>query len=187
MGLDAANARIYGSEDDKVSIGKVGAVLPDELEEPTEHEDAGWLGDGGLDLNPADTVESFPGHQPGVVRTKMTNSETSFVFRMLETKALSVGLQFNVKAKSTSKGITRSTFGSGRKVEARSFIIDLFDDDGLHRRFLIPRGEIGERASVPYKKSEITVYEFTVKIIGDFFEITNDPAVALPEDTTVED
>ena len=184
---DAANARIYGSDDDRVLIGAVGATLPEDLAEPgPAHEDAGWLNDDGLDLNPSDSVESFTGHQGGgLVRTKMTSSDTAFVFRCLETKALTLGLQFQIKNKVTTgvgaAAVTRSTLGAGRKVVARSFIIDLFDDDGqgnlIHRRFVIPRGEIGERGSVPLKKSAITVYEFTVKIIGDWFEITNDPAV----------
>lgn len=182
MGLDAANARIYGSEDDAVSIGEVGANLPEDLDAPTAHEHAGWLGDDGIDLNPSDSVETFTGHQPGTVRKKMSSSETTFVFRMLETKKLSVDLQFDVKERKTTDGITRSTFASGRKVVARSFVIDVFDDDGLHRRFVIPRGEIGERSTLKLGKAAITVYEFTVTIIGDWFEITNDPAVAVDTD-----
>lgn len=191
--IDSGNARIYGSDDDRVLIGDIGSTLPDDLSEPDAAlEDVGWLNDDGLDLNPSDSVETFTGHQGGkVVRKKMTASETAFVFRALETKALTLGLQFQIKEKViTGEGaakIARSTYGSGRKVVAKCFVIDLFDEDPdkpgvvIHRRFVIPRGEIGERGSVPLKKSAITVYEFTVTIIGDWFEITNDPAVVEAE------
>ncbi|MFH6689084.1 hypothetical protein ACH473_10680 [Cellulosimicrobium funkei] len=182
--LDPDNARIYGSDDDKVWVGEIGAVLPTTLDDPTEHEDSGWLGEDGIDLNSTDDVQKFKGHQGGrTVRTKTVTSETAFVFRCLETTALTLGLQFNIKNKTTTGGVTTSTMSSGRKVVARSFVIDLFDENTegeIQRRLVIPRGEIGERGSLAFKNNEITVYEFTVEIIGDFIEITNDPAVAVP-------
>lgn len=180
MALDSDNARIYGSDDDCVYDAPIGTTPPATLatDPPEPWEDFGWLSEDGIDINPSDSVEKFRGHQGGrVVRTKMTNSETQFVFRCLETKAQTINLQFNVKDRETTDGTTRTTFSSGRQVVARAFIIDLFDD-GVHRRFEIPRGEIGERGSIAFKNSEMTVYEFTVEIIGDWYELTNDPAVA---------
>ncbi|MEE6280146.1 hypothetical protein [Georgenia sp. MJ170] len=181
--LDPDNARIYGGDLDGVAIGALGIAGPedlDDLEEPWEY--AGWLNDNGLDFNPSDSVQRLRGHQGGaVVRTKMSESDTAFVFRALETKLLTHGLQFDVKERTTVGGVTRMRLGSGRKVEARAFVIDLHDE-GVHRRFYIPRGEIGERAALAFRNSEITTYELTVQIIGDWWEITNDPALADPSD-----
>lgn len=179
--LDPDNARIYGSDLDGVAVSALGTAGPTDLGDlMTPWEYVGWLNDNGLDLNPSDSVQKFRGHQGGkVIRTKMTESDTSLVFRALETSRLVQELQFDVKDRVTTTGVTTVTLGSGRKVLARAFVVDLYDE-GVHRRFWIPRGEIGERASIPFRSSEITVYEFTVEIIGDWFEITNDPAVAAP-------
>lgn len=183
MAVDAANARIFGSDDDRVMIAPLGTDLPEDLGDPDPaFTDLGWLGTDGIGFTPSDSVEKFRGHQGGrVVRTKNTESDTTFTFQCLETTAATLGLQYKITDQSTTDGTTTMTVSSGRDVIARSFVIDVYDSDAetIHYRYVIPRGEIGERSEFTLSNSDITAYEFTVEIIGDYFVITNDEAVAV--------
>lgn len=179
--VKAENARIFGSDDDSVAIGdSLEALLPEGLEPLGEDfTEVGWLSDDGIGFAPEDSVDKHHGHQGGrVVRTKMTTSETSFTFQALESKLSHVGLAMSIKkSETTVEGdATKHTMG-GRKVERRPFVVDTYDED-KHYRWIIPIGEIGERNEFALSSAEITGWEFTVEIIGDFYLVTNDPAMA---------
>lgn len=181
MVVNSANARIFGSDDDAVFVGPLGTTLPTGLAAPEAPlEDAGWLGPDGIAIGGDSSVNRFRGHQGArVVRTKMGESSTTFTFQCLETTALTLGLQVNMKAKATASGVTTATVSAGKKVEARAFVIDVYDEDDatIHYRYLIPRGEIGERSDFTLGNSDITGYSFTVEVIGDYTIITNDEAI----------
>lgn len=179
----AENARIFGSDDDSVAIGSsLEALLPEGLEPLSDDfTEVGWLGDEGIGFAPEDSVDKHHGHQGGrVVRTKMTSSETTFTFQALESKISHVGLAMSVKASETAEGgVTKHTMGA-REVVRRPFVIDTYDGE-FHYRWVVPIGEIGERTEFALSKSDITAWEFNVEIIGDFYLITNDPAMAVAE------
>ena len=188
MVTNAENARIFGSDDDAVHIAPLGSTLPTDLGElDAAFQDAGWLHSDGLTVGGDANVNRFRGHQGGkVVRTKVTESGRTFQFQCLETTALTLGLQFNITEKATADGVTTMTVSSGAKVEARAFVVDVFDVDGrdevVHYRYVIPRGEIGERSEFKLVNTDITGYTFTVEVIGEMFVLTNDPAVADAEE-----
>lgn len=179
----AENARIFGSDDDSVAIGSsLEALFPEGLEPLSDDfTEVGWLGDEGIGFAPEDSVDKHHGHQGGrVVRTKMTSSETTFTFQALESKISHVGLAMSVKASETAEGgVTKHTMGA-REVVRRPFVIDTYDGK-FHYRWVVPIGEIGERTEFALSKSDITAWEFNVEIIGDFYLITNDPAMAVAE------
>jgi hypothetical protein len=182
MALNAGNARIFGSDDDKVQVAPLGSTLPTTLAATTApFEDFGWLGDDGIPFTPSDSIEKFRGHQGGrVVRTTVTESDLTFRFQCLETKALTLGLQHNLTSVTTVTGTTTMQASAGRQIEARAFVIDLFDKDdtSIHYRYVIPRGEIGERSEVGHTRSGLTIYEFSVEVIENYTILTNDPAAA---------
>lgn len=181
MAVNSSNARIYGSDDDAVFIAPLGTELPGDLDAPgAPFEDVGWLHSDGITVGGDTNVEKFVGHQGGkTVRTKVTESNTTFQFQCLETTALTLGLQLNILDSETIGGVTRQTVSSGRKVEARTFVIDVYDEDDttIHTRYEIPRGEIGERAEFTLSNSDITGYTFTVEVIGDYYRVTNEESV----------
>lgn len=180
MALNAENARIFGSDDDTVSIAPLDSTLPTTLGAlDAAFDDVGWLGPDGLTFAPSDNVAQLRGFQGGkVVRTVISESGTSFTFQCLESTALTHGLQWQVESTATVGGVTTTTMSSGRTVEARAFVLDLYDRDDttIHHRYVIERGEIGARESVAVGNSDIVAYSFTVEIIGDIIHITNDPA-----------
>lgn len=182
--INSDNVRSAGGELDSVWIGKLGAVMPDEIEEPENHENVGWLNEDGLEFGHDDNVESFPGHQGGrIVRKKVTTSEDSFKFTALESTALVYGLVHDIRSRSTTDGevdtksrVTRMKIsGSKKPNDRRSWIIDLWDGD-IWERYLIPSGEIGERPTVTASNSGLKMYEFTVTVYGSYEILTNDPA-----------
>lgn len=182
MTVNSANARIFGSDDDAVFIGPLGTTLPTALTAPASPlEDVGWLHSDGITVGGDSSVNKFRGHQGArVVRTKMGDSSTTFTFQCLETTALTLGLQLNIKSQATVTGVTTMSVSSGKKVEVRAFVIDVYDEDAttIQYRFVIPRGEIGERSEFKLANSDITGYSFTVEVIGDYQIITSDEAVA---------
>lgn len=181
MTLDAANARIFGSDDDKVLIAPLASTLPTALAAPdAAFLDVGWLHTDGLPFTPTDSIEKIRGHQGGkVVRTTITESDLSFEFTALETNEVTFPLQHNVQSQSVTTGVATLVMSSGRLVLARAFILDLFDKDdpSIHYRYICPRGEIGERQEFAHVNSEITAYKFPVEVIDSYTLITNDPAI----------
>jgi hypothetical protein len=190
MGQNADNVRIYGSDDDAVSLAATGTALPVTAAvagtTPTGFLDAGWIHTDGITIGGDTSVERFRGHQGGrVIRVKITESNTTIQWQCLETTAMTLGLQFNVKTKATAAGLTTATVSSGRKVERRAFVIDTFDadvlvdDDPLFYRYT-GEMEIAEREEFVIASTDMTGFTFTGEVMGDFNIITNDPAAVDP-------
>lgn len=182
MSVDSDNARIYGSDNDAVFIGDLGATLPTTLAAPhASLVHSGWLGTDGIGFTPSDSVNKFRGLQgQRVVRTKITESGLVFQFQCLESTAQTLRLQHNVKTLVNNTGVVTATLSPSRKVIPKAFVVDVYDDDvtpGVHDRYVIPRGEIGERSEYTLSGTDLTVFTFPVEIIGDFFLISNNPAL----------
>lgn len=185
MAVDSSNARIFGSDNDAVHVGPLGTTLPTAPDEALDPDliDTGWLHPDGIEFTPGDSVEQFRGHQGArIIRTKITESGTQFMFQCLESKAAVLDLQHNVIDHTDTAGppaYTTHTLSPSRRVAPRAFVIDVYDDDtGLEvvqDRYVIPRGEIGERQSFTLANSDIVGFTFNVEIIGDFFKISTDP------------
>ena len=182
--INSDNVRSAGGDLDSVWVGKLGAQMPREIEDPPNHENVGWLNEDGLEFGHEDNVESFTGHQGGkVVRKKVTSSEDTFKFPALESTALVYGLIHDIRARSTSTGVVDTgkqvtrmrVSGSKKPNDRRSWVVDLWDGD-IWERYLIPSGEIGERPAVTASNSGLKMYEFTVTVYGSYEILTNDPA-----------
>lgn len=190
MGQNASNVRIYGSDDDAVSLAPTGTALPTTAavagETPVGFLDAGWIHTDGITFGGDTNVERFRGHQGGrVIRVKITESNTTIQWQCLETTALTLGLQLNVKEKTTAAGLTTATVSSGRKVERRAIVVDTFDadvlvgEDPLFYRYTAEI-EVAEREEFVIASTDMTGFTFTAEVMGDFNIITNDPAFVDP-------
>lgn len=174
--VDPDNARIWGSDDDYVGIAALDAVFTEPTEltatAPTPFDEVGWVHPDGFTLTPTDEVAKLKGFQGGrVIRTKITSSETSFQFQALESKLEVVGLALGVGESKKTGDITKHTLKGSRSVESRQFVVGLFDGDTkwlLH----IPHGDITERQEISLGNEEITAYNLTVEVIGDYYLYT---------------
>ncbi|MFJ4107888.1 phage tail tube protein [Oerskovia enterophila] len=177
MAKDQDNIRIYGSEDDTVWLAPLGTTLPTGLAAPgAGFEDVGYLGESGIDLTRDDSVQQFRAHQGGkVVRKKITESSTSFVFRTLEDNETTAKLADNVISSSTATGVTTSVLSSAREVQAYACVVDKFDA-GIHERHVIARLEVAGGGTETWSNSELTEREFTGEVIGNFTKIVGPAA-----------
>lgn len=187
MVQNASNVRIFGSDNDAVYLAPSGTALP--IIAPVAGTtpaggfiDAGWIHPDGITFGGDTNVERFRGHQGGrVIRTKITESNTTIAWQCLETTALTLGIQLTVKNKTTTTGVTTAVVSSGRKIERRAFVIDTWDSDalvGANPLYYRYTGtiEIGEREEFVIALTDMTGYAFTAEVVGDFNIITNDTA-----------
>lgn len=192
--INEDNARWFGGTMDSVWVGAHGSVMPSGIEIPQEHENIGWLGSDGITKAHNDEVAEWTGHQAGrTIRKKVTSSEDTFQFLAAETTLLTMGLINNITSHTrvtegeSGEHYSMRVTGTKKSNDRRSWIVDLWDgepgqDETIWYRYLIPSGEIGERPDESFSTENGTEYEMTVTIYGDYIILTNDPAMAPPED-----
>lgn len=178
------NARIWGSDDDYFAVADLDAefTAPASIEKaaPAPFIEAGWIHPDGFTLTPTDEVVKLKGFQGGrVIRTKVTSSETTISVQLLESTLLTMGLALGLKESTKTGDVTKHTVSGSREVEARQFLVGLFDGETswlLH----IPCGEIGEKQEVALGSEDITGYNLTIEIIGDAYLYTEGDAGMVP-------
>lgn len=187
--LNADLAHMFGSENDSVYLGTYTPELAKKLEEvdsletqvPDGLEDAGWLSEDGIELNFEDSTEDIRGFQGnGVVKLFMSESSTSIVAALLESKLANVLNYIDAEpVDATGESATRLRAKSARTVKNLCCVIDLRDTSNseVKFRYVFPRMALGEREGLAFKNSEITAYNHTLKALGDYFVITNAPGM----------
>lgn len=171
------NVRIYGGLNDTVWLAPKGTTLPTTLgTPPAGFEDVGYLGESGIDKARDESVTKFRAHQAGkVVRTKVTESGESIVFRTIEENGVTTALGDNETASSTAAGVKTSTRSTASWVKERAGVVDLYDGD-KHVRNVYPLLQITGGGNVTWSKDNLVEREFTAEIIGEYFVIETDDA-----------
>ena len=184
------NILIFGHDDAAVWMAPLGSTAPVDLAAPTTpFVDLGWLSDEGINLADKPEQSDFYAHQGGtLVASVVTKDERTIKFQCLESTAKQLGLYFS--------GLTITTTGSapnqyhggevkGSRSLSRAFIFDdyainqsLPGGAPIHERYVIPKGVVSDKAELVFKRDEMRVWEYTVKILGSFFVYTNNPAMA---------
>lgn len=177
--LDNSNINIYGGDLDMVAVAPFGTELPVGLTElKAPFKDCGWLNEDGIDWEDSYETSDFKGHQGGkTVISLPTSVDRTFKFVCEEETALTVGLRYS--------GFTPKQVGSEQayggevpapKMDPRAWVIDLhsISQDGIRKRFVIPKGVVSEVGTISHKREDMTLYEFTVKVMeGKFFMYSN--------------
>lgn len=181
MTKDLANVLSGGGDASEVSVAPKGTTLPLALAavDPDDFEGAGWLSEEGMTFGRSEDQQVFRGHQGGAVVKRLTASvDDTFKFQCLETTALVLGLMFKGQTPVVTTGVAKITVTNQTGSDERAWVIDEFLDDGSQERWVIPNGSAQLTAEVVRKHNELTVYEFTVGVVGDYFYYTNAPGVA---------
>lgn len=173
------NARIYGDLISGVWVAPVGTPLPTDLSEPpAPWDEIGWIDEDGLTQERKIDSETLMAWQAGtVVRKRVTSTDNTFAFKALEEKLSVFGLYFTGATAAAEGALTRVTIPAGTGVDQRAFVVDAVDGN-IYKRYLIETGEVTDRGEIPHKNDELTVYEMTVTVYGDFDMLTNNPAMA---------
>lgn len=179
MTVNSELARIWGSDNNSISLAPIGTTLPSDLTTALNaaFEDVGWIHSDGLTEALTGSPEKIRGWQGnGVVRTRMNEPGTTVSFTALETKGQTQALRYHEKSFSTTAGVRTANRGAGQRISARAAVIDLFDsdDDEIQMRIVIPRLEIAPNGDLVYANSDIAGYPFIGEIIGDYTAISTD-------------
>lgn len=192
MATNALNALMVGSVDDAVYLGKYTDAIASSVRGiqsfstavPAGLTDRGWISEDGAALEHSDSVDKIRGHQGhGVVKTYMSESDTTFTCTFLETQ-----LQTLVESLDVSRG---KLIGSGadavavldvpssRKTRLLSGVVDLWDVSGVDAqvRLLFPMLSLGERTGLSFKVGDILAYEYKLEVLGGYRLLTNAPHV----------
>jgi hypothetical protein len=179
MTKDLANVLVGGGGASEVSCAPKGSTLPtdlDALEAPFEG--TGWLSEEGTSFSREEERQVSRGHQGGAIVKRITASvDDSFKFQCLETTALVLGLMFKGQVPVVTTGVAKITITDQANSDERAWVIDEVLDDGSIERYVIPDGSAQLTAEVVRKHNELTVYEFTVGVTGDYFLYTDAPGV----------
>lgn len=179
MAVNSELARIWGSDNNSISLAPVGTTLPTDLTTALDaaFEDVGWIHSDGLTESLTGSVEKIRGWQGnGVVRTRMNEPGTTLTFTALESKALTSGLRYVESDVTTAAGVRKATRSAGQRIAPRAAVIDLFDSDSdeIQMRLVIPRLEVAPNGDLVYANSDIAGYPFIGEIIGDYDVLATD-------------
>jgi hypothetical protein len=179
MAKDLANIRIYGDEASAISVAPEGTALPTTLGAlNAAFDEVGWISEDGTEITREASTNEFSAWQGGtIVRVKPTGVKNTMKFQCLEETAITLGLYYPGSTGATATGVSTISVGGGANTDVRSWVADFHDGD-VHKRYVIERGEVTGQGSIAHKSTEMTIYEFTLTIYGDFTIITDNPAVS---------
>ncbi|RJU01978.1 hypothetical protein D6T65_04990 [Arthrobacter frigidicola] len=175
------NIRVYGDLDSEVFLAPLGSTLPTDLTEPAAPFKAlGWLSEDGVSLAVSTDVEKFKGWQGGTtLRTKVTSTEKSISIQALEetpgVTELYHGHGAAVVSGTGSTAVARVDLPEGIGTIARAAVFK-FVDGGVTKFLCCEKVEVTDREELSHTNSSMTMYGFTLEIIGDSYILTNAPA-----------
>lgn len=174
MAKNRDNIRIYGDDASGVWVGDRGSQLPTDLGEPTNQTEIGWLSDDGIDLDRDVSSNNYNAYQGGaLVRVKKSSVSDSFHFVALEETAETMGLFYAGVTPTIANGVETYEITNQTASDERAWVVDFVDGD-WHKRLLVPSGEVTAYATISHKNSDMTMYDFTVTIYGNYTILRSD-------------
>lgn len=178
MAKNQDNIRIFGDDAGGVWVADRGTTGPTDLTvPPAGFVELGWLSEDGIDETLSQNSEVFRAWQgAAIVRRKVTQSDQTFRFQTLETNAATQGLKYRGREAVVASGVATTTIKDQTKSDTRAWVMDMVDGE-VTKRYVIPAGDYSRTGTIQHRNSGMTILEFEVTPIGDWFEITDDPAV----------
>lgn len=178
--------RVYGDLESEVYFAPKGTTLPTAITaEPIAPWWAiGWISEEGVNLAVATEVEKFKGWQGGTtLRTKVTSTEKSIVIQALEETPGVTELYYG-HGTPTVTGTGPTALAKIDLPEAISTIeracVIKFKDGPVEKWLCCELVQVTDRGEIAHQNNSMTMYEFTLEIIGDSYILTNAPAFVTP-------
>ena len=178
------NVRIFGDLRDAIWLAPVGTPLPTSLEDdlPSPWIAVGWLSEDGITYEPSTDVEKFKAHQGGAtVRTKVTSTEKTLGFTMLESNPLTRKIYENAADPVLlTEGVARMDLKESIGVVEFAAVVQNYDEapTGDVAEFMcIERLAIGERGETTLSNADIRGFEVTGDVLGQSYILTNAPSI----------
>lgn len=177
-----ANIIGYGGDASGVWVAPLGTTAPTAMAAPSaSYKELGWLSDTGIAAGRAEDRKTFRAHQGGkIVKRKTASVDDTIKFQCLETNAAVVGLKYKQTVPAAVTGVVTIPVTNQTVNDNRAWVIDEVGDDGTLTRFVIPSGSVEGTGDIVYKTDDMTVYEFTLGINGDYEIRTTAAAVVTP-------
>jgi hypothetical protein len=177
MAKNYDNIRAYGDLDSEVFLAPLGSTLPTTLTDPTTPFEAlGWLSEDGVSLSLSTDVEKFKGWQGGsVLRTKVTGTEKTIQIQCLEETPGVTELYYGHGDAVVTAGVAKIDLPEGVGTVARAAVFK-FVDGGVTKFLCCEKVEVTEREDLSHQNSSLTMYGFTLDIIGDSYILTDAPS-----------
>ena len=178
MAKNLDNIRIYDGEAGGVFVAAKGTTGPTDLSAPPAgFAEVGWVSEDGIEESLDQSSEVFRAWQGNrVVRRKVTQSDRTFKFQALEENLVTHGLKYRGQTPTVAGEVATTVVKDQTAQDTRAWVFDVIDGD-VHKRFVIPAGDYTMTGSIQYKGDSMTIHEFEVTPIGDYSEITDDPAI----------
>lgn len=178
MSKNQDNVRIFGDEAGGVWVAPRGTTGPVDLDElDSAFVELGWLSEDGIDESQSQNAEAYRAWQGAkIVRRKVTTSDTTFRFQCLETNAATNGLKYRGQVAEVSNGVAVTTVKDQTRADTRAWVMDMVDGE-ITKRYVLPAGDYSVTGTIQHRNAGITILEVEVTPIGDWFEITDDPAL----------
>lgn len=182
MAKNYDNIRAYGDLESEVFFAPVGTTLPTTItaDPIAPFAAVGWLGEDGVSLSVSTDVEKFKGWQGGsVLRTKVTGTEKSISIQCLEETPGVTELYFGHGAKVVTgvgdAAVARVDLPEGIASVARAAVFK-FKDGTVTKYLCCEKVEVTDREELSHQNSSLTMYGFTLEILGDSYILTNAPS-----------
>lgn len=181
MARNYDNVHIYSDEESAVYVADKGTTAPTGLEAPAAGwTEVGWLSEDGISLDRSEDATTFRAFQGAtVVKRKTTSVEDTFTFQCLEENAVVLGLVYKGEAPTVTgtgaAAVAEYNVTNQTRQDDRAFVIDLVDGE-VTKRYVIPVASV-TTGTVAHSSADLTVYEFTGTIVGDYLVRTNGAGV----------
>lgn len=176
------NIRVYGDLTSEVYFAPKGSTLPADITtDPVAPFNAiGWLGQEGIPLSVSTDVQKYKGWQGGTtLRTKVTSTEKSFSIQCLEetpgVTELFWGHGAPVVSGVAPNQVAKIILPEGIGTIERACVVRFVDGD-VEKWLCCPLVQVTERGEVAHTNEEMTIYRFSLEIIGEAYILTNAPA-----------
>lgn len=172
---DATNILGGGGDDSAVWVAALGSTLPTGIADPVSPFAAvGLLSDDGISFNRDEDRQVYRAHQGGLIVKRRTASvDDKFKFQCLETTALTYGLIYKGQAVTVATGVGTISVANQTRNDDRAWVVDEWLDNGKLMRYVIPNGSAELTAEIAWKTTDLTMYEFTVGVNGNYSIISN--------------
>ena len=183
--LHSEFAEMYGHDDDMVACAPLGTVAPAALTDLADpFSSVGWLSEDGISWEDSYDKVTVVAHQGGVEIIEVTTKTArSLKFQCLEETALQLGLRYpGFVPVETATG--SSIYGGEVPTpisDPRVWVVDTFSisNPGHRIRRIVPKGQVSEVGTLVAKRGEVSIYEYTVKVLeGRFFVYGNSAGLA---------
>lgn len=118
------------------------------------------------------------------IRTLITEINWVWKFKALETSPVVLDLFYNGTTETTAAGVAKTAISASPDDNSYAWVIQV-EDGSIITRYVLPKGDVTERAEVAHKGTDLAMYELSVQVLGTSIadlglRYTNDPAFVTP-------